>query len=89
MVFCFFIDEENILGNGEFGCVYKGKIERKIVAIKTTKKNIDVDQFKAMLSEIKVMTYLGPHENVVSFVGACTDNIRQGEQFRFNKSTSI
>jgi serine/threonine protein kinase len=65
---------------GEFGMVYKGAISGlgSLVAIKTSKRNIDVEQFKAMLSEIKIMSHIGVHDNIVHFVGACTANIQSG-----------
>ncbi|ODM94799.1 Receptor-like tyrosine-protein kinase kin-16, partial [Orchesella cincta] len=46
------------------------------VAVKTCTKNIDVSNFKAVLSEVKIMAYLGHHENLVTLIGACTAGIR-------------
>jgi hypothetical protein len=54
------------------------------VAVKTCHPNVDVAYFKALLSEIKIMGYLGHHGNVVSMVGACTENIKDREFISFN-----
>ena len=40
------------------------------VAIKTFKRSVEVDEFKAVLAEVKIMAYLGDHEFIVKFVGA-------------------
>lgn len=68
---------------GNFGDVYKGKIDgvENEVAIKTTMTLInyvhDYD-LKSILSEIKVMTRVGSHPNVVSIIGAYTEEIKKG-----------
>ncbi|CAL8093174.1 unnamed protein product [Orchesella dallaii] len=49
------------------------------VAVKTCKKDVDVTNFKALLSEIKVMAYLGHHKCLVSLIGASTSNIKNRE----------
>ena len=40
------------------------------VAIKTLKRCVDIEDFKAILREVKIMGYLGDHEFIVKFVGA-------------------
>ena len=45
--------------------------------MKTCKSSVDVEYFKAILAEIKIMGYLGHHENVVKFVGADISRIEE------------
>jgi hypothetical protein len=65
--------------------VYKGRLgtnERsEVVAIKTHISKVGVQEFKALLSEVKILAYVGKHPHVVSFLGACTENIRKREYF--------
>ena len=67
--------------------VYQGFIKREdgkeIVAVKTVRSNVDVENFKALLSEIKIMVYLEKHENICCLVGACTASIKES-QFTFS-----
>lgn len=50
----------------------------KPVAIKTTKPlTSGKEYFKALLSELKIMTYIGGHDNIVNLIGACTQNIKK------------
>ena len=58
------------LGSGEFGVVYPGVCNGEAVAVKTFKRSVEIDEFKAVLAEVKIMAYLGDHEHVVKFVGA-------------------
>lgn len=47
-----------------------------VVAVKTFHSALlDASCFKALLTELKVMTYLGHHENVVNLIGAVTSEI--------------
>ncbi|KAI5733630.1 hypothetical protein M8J76_014037, partial [Diaphorina citri] len=75
------------LGSGAFGVVMEAKadgiLERgefTTVAVKMVKKN-DIDRTfqKALMSELKIMSHLGKHLNIVNLLGACTDNIKNGE----------
>lgn len=47
------------------------------VAVKTC-KSASVTTLKGLLSEIKVMSHLGKHENIVSLVGAYTKELQKG-----------
>ncbi len=38
----------------------------------------DLDQMKALLSELKVLIHIGQHLNIVNLLGACTKDIRKG-----------
>lgn len=69
--------------------VVRGKLIRdnssptRIVAVKTVRPNEDVSNFKMLLAEVKIMAYIGSHENIVSLVGAYTRNIRNRELLYF------
>ncbi|CAG7815389.1 unnamed protein product [Allacma fusca] len=72
-----FTDKTSILGKGAFGLVVRGKYLGDPVAVKTTLPNAEVSYFKALLSELKVMAYIGSHPNVVHFIGAVTNRIKE------------
>lgn len=75
------------MGTGAYGCVLSGtylkysmsgKTKSEIeVAIKTLKEITDDANLKAMMSELKVMIYIGKHENLVSLYGAITSKLSQ------------
>ncbi|XP_035714998.1 uncharacterized protein LOC118438609 [Folsomia candida] len=79
-----------ILGAGAFGMVVKGKRingngshdyqntsnSNTAVAVKMVKPDVEVEHFKALLSEIKIMAYLGDHKHLVKFHCACTESIQ-------------
>jgi len=47
------------------------------VAIKTHISGVGVEEFKALLSELKIMAHVGSHDHVVSFLGAVTSDIKK------------
>ena len=49
------------------------------VAVKTFKRTLDVDEFKAVLAEVKIMAYLGDHEHVVKFLGSDVSVITESQ----------
>jgi len=55
------------------------------VAVKTVKPNMEVMHFKTLLSEVKIMAYIGKHANIVGLVGACTQNIRKSTAYQYLK----
>ena len=67
-----------ILGSGAFGVVMKGTLDKNEVAVKTIKRNADKQYLKALLSELKIMIYLGNHDNIVTFLGAYTKELQKG-----------
>ena len=40
----------------------------------------DIEQMKALVSELKVLIHLGQHLNIVNLLGACTTDIRKGKK---------
>jgi serine/threonine protein kinase len=46
------------------------------VAVKIAKSTNELEVFKAVLSEVKIMIYLGHAHNVVNLLGVCTQDIR-------------
>ncbi|ODN05825.1 Vascular endothelial growth factor receptor 3 [Orchesella cincta] len=78
------LDKRMPLGSGTFGTVYRAllcritDIERYPVAVKTTNPlSSNVEHFKALLSELKVMTFIGNHKNIVNLIGACTEDVKK------------
>jgi hypothetical protein len=81
----FWIDNSLVLGKGQCGTVYKGKIlgeEDTVVAFKTTDAFSSIIDVKNLLSEIKIMSYIGEHENIVCLLGACTEKLEKGSHLR-------
>jgi len=78
------------LGQGEFGIVYKGNLEhvnqsnRVItsleVAVKTQLPTMGVEDFKNLLREVKIISHVGSHDCIVSFIGASTQSIKKRKQ---------
>lgn len=77
-----FIEWESPLGSGEFGCVVKAFLkehtEKIPVAVKMGKSGCPKTVLKSLLTEIKILSYLGNHENIVSMKGAYTAEIHTG-----------
>ncbi|XP_062976926.1 macrophage colony-stimulating factor 1 receptor [Elgaria multicarinata webbii] len=68
-----------ILGAGAFGKVIEatafglGKENSSLkVAVKMLKSTAHTDEQEALMSELKIMSHLGHHENIVNLLGACT-----------------
>uniref|UniRef100_A0A3Q3WP12 receptor protein-tyrosine kinase n=1 Tax=Mola mola TaxID=94237 RepID=A0A3Q3WP12_MOLML len=67
------------LGSGAFGKVVRATAYGlcsadtvTIVAVKMLKPNAHSTEKEALMSELKVLTYLGNHVNIVNLMGACT-----------------
>ncbi|XP_074068753.1 macrophage colony-stimulating factor 1 receptor [Macrotis lagotis] len=67
------------LGAGAFGKVVEatafglGKDDAVLkVAVKMLKSSAHADEKEALMSELKIMSHLGQHENIVNLLGACT-----------------
>ncbi len=74
------------LGAGCFGRVVKaeavglkGSEETiKTVAVKMVRSEANVSAMEALISELKILDYLGSHLNVVNLLGACTKQLHKG-----------
>jgi len=75
-------DYESILGQGEFGVVIKGKITKQDmtlpVAVKTL-RTTEISSLKAILSELKILMFIGKHRNVIQLIGAVTKKIHESK----------
>ncbi|KAK1345929.1 hypothetical protein QTO34_008394 [Cnephaeus nilssonii] len=58
-----------ILGSGAFGKVVEGTAYGLISVPTATARS---SEKQALMSELKIMTHLGPHLNIVNLLGACT-----------------
>lgn len=78
----FFQDKTELLGSGAFGSVFKGKVKgaSNPVAVKVSRANCSANILKSLLSEIKILIYVGKHANVISIIGACTKDIGKGKE---------
>ena len=61
----------------------KGGYRGSPVAIKMAKSSArsNVDYLRSLLGELKVMSYMGQHPNLVQLIGAITVNIKHGEVY--------
>lgn len=80
----FFYNGNNILGSGKFGAVYRGKIQKNretvTVAVKTIKYGrSNCAAQRGLLSEIKVLSYLGTHKYIIKLMGAYTRDLEKGK----------
>lgn len=78
-----------LIGEGQFGTVLKTTLksefedlqEVQTVAVKTISKNESLGFFKALLMELKILTHVGQHENIVNLIGACTSKIQDRQVY--------
>ncbi|NXB82800.1 FLT3 kinase, partial [Donacobius atricapilla] len=68
-----------VLGSGAFGKVVNATAyginnagDSVQVAVKMLKEKSDASEKDALMSELKMMTHIGSHENIVNLLGACT-----------------
>ncbi|XP_048350589.1 vascular endothelial growth factor receptor 1 isoform X2 [Sphaerodactylus townsendi] len=68
-----------ILGQGAFGKVIqaaafgiKKSPTYKVVAVKMLKEGATASEYKALMTELKILIHVGHHLNVVNLLGACT-----------------
>uniref|UniRef100_A0A673LYH7 receptor protein-tyrosine kinase n=1 Tax=Sinocyclocheilus rhinocerous TaxID=307959 RepID=A0A673LYH7_9TELE len=68
------IEEREVFGKvvqaTAYGLVKDESVTR--VAVKMLKRNARFGEKEALMSELKILNYIGPHENIVNLLGACT-----------------
>lgn len=79
------------LGQGAFGRVVEGQLyvlgsgpsgcDSIKVAVKMLKSSATAAQFKALVSELKIMSHIEQHINIVNLVAACTTRLSSAELF--------
>uniref|UniRef100_A0A8C4NDH6 receptor protein-tyrosine kinase n=1 Tax=Eptatretus burgeri TaxID=7764 RepID=A0A8C4NDH6_EPTBU len=76
-----FIHLGKTLGSGAFGKVLQAKVEgldspgvTTPVAVKMLKPSAKSEEKNALLSELKILSHLGSHLNIVNLLGACTEH---------------
>ena len=72
---------------GQFGRVVKAEVfglksdknfqKVQTVAVKMVRSQADTSALESLISEMKIMSFLGPHLNVVNLLGACTKGLSQ------------
>ena len=61
-----------MLGEGQFGVVYKGSFQGQTCAVKMLKKGVSNGvEYERLLLEISILAGVGYHPNLVCFLGAC------------------
>ncbi|OXA49297.1 Fibroblast growth factor receptor 3 [Folsomia candida] len=73
------LNRKHVLGRGEFGTVYMGLLDGITpTAIKTVTDDSDDAKLNALLSEVKVIAYVGSHKNVTQLLGVQLVDLRTG-----------
>ena len=57
----------------------KGGECQTLVAVKTLNPYAGKDLLKSLMSELKIMSHLGHHQNIVNLLGAITTNLQMSE----------
>ena len=76
-----------MVGQGQYGAVYVGTAdgiygpENTKVAVKQAKQLSDKNQFYTIIDELKILSNLEMHPNLVNLLGACTSNSHLNEVY--------
>ncbi|OAF67780.1 hypothetical protein A3Q56_04480 [Intoshia linei] len=74
------LDLVDFIGNGAFGKVFRAKFKRKdsevFVAVKMLKDDATEEGMRSLVQELELMKMMDQHENIISLIGACTENGR-------------
>jgi len=76
-------DEDKILGHGAFGMVVEGTVKGKPVAVKMLLPGSEKHYLKSLVSELKLLSFLGEHEHIASLVGAYTSQLKYRKNYEF------
>ncbi|CAL8147207.1 unnamed protein product [Orchesella dallaii] len=76
-------ESATILGEGNYGIVYKLNVSRfpDPVAVKVPHSGCSKQSFQSHLSEIKIMCFIGENEHITKFLGAYTKEIYRGKVY--------
>ena len=73
-----------VLGSGNFGTVFKGEAigllypnSKTTVAIKTVSNTSNEDDINTLIAEMKVMSHLDQHCNLVNMLGTCISELEE------------
>ncbi len=76
------VELKNRIGRGRFGHVYKSLLNNEvIVAVKLPHNECLKESFMSMLVEVKILCYIGFHPFIVRFIGAYTEEVKQGKLY--------
>lgn len=78
----FSLEGQQTSGRGDTGAVQKVSLVHRRDQVVTIMKTCEIGSktsLKSLLSELKVMLYLGRHENLVNFIGAYTQELSKGK----------
>ncbi|NXT18079.1 FLT3 kinase, partial [Syrrhaptes paradoxus] len=85
-----------VLGSGAFGKVVNATAygissagDSVQVAVKMLKEKPDASEKDALMSELKMMTHIGSHENIVNLLGACTVSGNLEDAFEITQSQNM
>lgn len=74
-----------VLGQGNFGRVVEAQLRNGSksmrVAVKMLKDTTDIQQFKSLIGELKIMSNIGSHRNILNLIAACTSKLSVGELY--------
>ena len=77
----------DVLGSGNFGKVCKGEVQgvyqsndKFVVAVKSISNSTNEGDVDSFLEEIKIMSAIDPHINLVNMIGSCTSDYKSNQQ---------
>ncbi|CAL8110606.1 unnamed protein product [Orchesella dallaii] len=70
----------DVLGKSRYCTVFRCKLsgEEQDIALKTSRDRWKRDAVKSILDEIKILSFIGKHENIASIFGTYTEEIKRG-----------
>ena len=75
------------IGSGNFGKVHRGQLvgicearQNTTVAIKSVRESADGTGLQDLICEIKILSRINPHPNLVSMIGSCTSELQENRE---------
>ncbi len=82
------LDLGSQIGSGQYGRVLKAQAHKIVegenyttVAVKTLKFPAEMEHLKTLMSELKILSLVGRHQNLVNLLGACTERLQHRELY--------